>query len=194
MPNPPLKRAEPAMAPFDGSAAWSAASAQPQRFKEALAHLASGVAIISCWDDATPRGLLVSSITGLSADPPRFLFCVRKEAASHDALIAAETCAIAILSAQDKEEAWRFSSSARSLERFAPSRWTLNPQRPPAYLGGLSRALCRIDSRIDAQTHSILIVTALELDLELGAAPLVACARDLHDLKIRAEPATPQAT
>jgi flavin reductase len=40
----------------------------------------------------TPRGLLVSSITGLSVDPPRFLFCVRKEASSHDALLAADPC------------------------------------------------------------------------------------------------------
>src|SRR4051794_6210300 len=54
----------------------------PGAFKDALARLASGVAIISCWDDGAPRGLLVSSITGLSVDPPRFLFCVRKEASS----------------------------------------------------------------------------------------------------------------
>jgi len=170
------------MAPFDASASWPAARAESDRFKEALANLASGVAIVSCWDDDTPRGLLVSSITGLSVDPPRFLFCVRKEAGSHDALLAATTCGVTILSAQDQEEALRFSSSVRSNERFVPSRWSLDPRRPPTYLGGLSRATCRIDSRIDATSHSVLVVTAIDVALTLTAAPLVVCAREFHGL------------
>lgn len=174
------------MAPFDASASWSAAPAEPDgfadQFKDALANLASGVAIISCWDDAAPRGLLVSSITGLSVEPPRFLFCVRKEAASHEALLRAETCGVAILSAGDHEEALRFSSSARSSERFAPSRWDLNHQDAPAYLGGLSTATCRIDSRIDATTHSVFVVTAITLAVAHSAKPLVACARGFHGL------------
>jgi len=174
------------MAPFDASASWPAAPAEPDRFadrfKDALANLASGVAIISCWDDDTPRGLLVSSITGLSVDPPRFLFCVRKEAASHDALLLAETCGVAILSDTDHEEALRFSSSARASERFAPSRWDLNHQYAPNYLGGLSTATCRIDSRIDATTHSVFVVTATTLAVAHSAKPLIACARGFHRL------------
>jgi flavin reductase len=174
------------MAPFDASAAWPAAPAEPdrfsERFRDALANLASGVAIISCWDGDAPRGLLVSSITGLSLEPPRFLFCVRKEASSHDALIDAQTCGIAILASHDQEEALRFSSSARSGERFDPSRWSLEASRPPTFRGGLSQATCRIDSRIDATTHSVLVVTAVDIALAPAAAPLVACARAFHGL------------
>ncbi|HWW26047.1 MAG TPA: flavin reductase family protein, partial [Caulobacter sp.] len=142
-------------------------------FKEVLAHLASGVAIISCWDGPTPRGLLVSSITGLSVEPPRFLFCVRKAAGSHDALLASRECGVAMLGAADEDEAMRFASSSRAAERFVPDRWRLKAQAPPAYRGGVATARCRIDTVIEADTHSIFIVTALCSALTSGP-PLVA--------------------
>lgn len=142
-------------------------------FKEVLAHLAGGVAIISCWEGETPRGLLVSSITGLSIEPPRFLFCVRKEAGCHDALLGASECGVALLAKNDEEEAWRYASSSRTPERFSPERWRLLASAPPVFRGGLARARCVIDSIVDAGTHSILIVTATERALTPGR-PLVA--------------------
>ncbi len=161
------------MAPYDAASPSPSDSIPPVEFKEVLAHLASGVAIISCWDSATPRGLLVSSITGLSVEPPRFLFCVRKEAGSHDALVTSAECGVALLSSADQEEALRFAGSARAAERFASERWRLTTSGPPAYRGGLAAARCRIDQTIDAGTHSILIVSAIESVLTSGP-PLVA--------------------
>jgi flavin reductase len=126
------------------------------------------VAIISCWDGSTPRGLLVSSITGLSVDPPRFLFCVRKEASSHDVLARPDRCGVAILAEHDEAEALRFSSSSLSHERFDPSRWRLAGETPPTYRGGLSTTACEIDQRIDTGTHTVFIVTAASVDLAPG--------------------------
>jgi flavin reductase (DIM6/NTAB) family NADH-FMN oxidoreductase RutF len=173
------------MAPFDAPDRWSVAPAEPgpftpDHFKEVLANLASGVAIVSCWDGDEPRGLLVSSITGVSVDPPRFLCGVRKEAGCHDSLVGAGVCDIAILADHDREEAHRFASSARTGERFDPTRWTLNPTRPPVYRGGLSRATCEIDQVLDATTHSILIVSARHAARTDAAVPLVAYARGFH--------------
>ena len=150
-------------------------------FKDALARLASGVAIVSCWDGPTPRGLLVSSITGLSVDPPRLLFCVRKQASSHDALLRVRTCGVAILGTEDHDEGLRFASPQRASERFADPRWSLDPAAPPLYAGGLASAHCVIDQAIDAQTHSLLIVTARSLTVRPGP-PLVAFARDFSTL------------
>ncbi|MBO9546313.1 flavin reductase family protein [Caulobacter sp.] len=165
---------------------YDAAPPVPADFKEVLAHLASGVAIVSCWDGDTPRGLLVSSITGLSVEPPRFLFCVRKEAASHDALAASAACGVALLGAADEDEALRFASSSRAAERFAPDRWRLE-EGPPAYRGGLATAHCRIDSIADAGSHSIFIVTATASALTSGP-PLVAWNRALRALEPHPQP------
>jgi flavin reductase len=156
----------------------------PAAFKEALARLASGVAIVSCWDgNATPRGLLVSSITGLSVDPPRFLFCVRKEASSHDALLAAGACGVAILSAQDEAEALRFASPAQAHERFTDVRWDLGRREAPHLRAGLTSAICVIDQAIDAGGHTIVLVTAAHITTG-GGAPLVAYDRALHALAV----------
>lgn len=158
----------------------------PEAFKEALARLASGVAIISCWDRSgpagvLPRGLLVSSITGLSIEPPRFLFCVRKEASSHDALLAAGTCGIAILAADDEVEALRFASPAKAQERFTDPRWDLFRADAPRLRGGLTSSACVIDQVIDAGGHSIVLATATHVSV-CSAAPLVAYNRALRAL------------
>jgi flavin reductase (DIM6/NTAB) family NADH-FMN oxidoreductase RutF len=157
-----------------------------EAFKDALARLASGVAIVSCWDHssregATPRGLLVSSITGLSVEPPRFLFCVRKEASSHDALLAAGACGIAILADEDEPEALRFASPAQAHERFTDPRWDLARPGAPRLHGGLTSAACVIDQIIDTGGHTIVLVTATHLTVRPGA-PLVAYDRGLRTL------------
>ena len=76
-------------------------------FREAMARLASGVAVVACWDGETPRGLLVSSLTALSTQPPRVLFCVGKTASSHAALLAAQDCSLNLLSDEDQGVAER---------------------------------------------------------------------------------------
>uniref|UniRef100_B0SY48 Flavin reductase domain protein FMN-binding n=1 Tax=Caulobacter sp. (strain K31) TaxID=366602 RepID=B0SY48_CAUSK len=153
----------------------------PGAFKDALARLASGVAIISCWDGATPRGLLVSSITGLSVEPPRFLFCVRKEASSHDALLAAGACGIAILADEDETEALRFASPTRAHERFTDPRWDLATPSAPRLNAGLTSAACVIVQAIDAGSHTVVLVTATQVTTRAGA-PLVAYDRALRTL------------
>jgi flavin reductase len=161
-------------------------AAQPvaaDAFKDALARLASGVAIVSCWDGAVPRGLLVSSITGLSVEPPRFLFCVRKEAGSHDALLAAGACGISILAAEDEGEALRFASSSQAHERFTDLRWDLARSDAPRLHAGLTSASCRIDQAIDAGGHTIVLATATEVSIRPGA-PLVAYERALRTLSL----------
>ena len=160
----------------------------PAAFKDALARLASGVAIVSYWDRSgtdgpTPRGLLVSSITGLSVEPPRFLFCVRKEASSHDALLAAGACGIAILASEDEAEALRFASPTRAAERFTDPRWDLAAPSAPRLRAGLTSAACVIDQTVDAGGHTIVLVTATHVAIRSGA-PLVAYDRALRALAV----------
>lgn len=154
------------------------AATVPADFKDVLAHLASGVAIVSCWDGQVPRGLLVSSITGLSVDPPRFLFCVRKEAGCHDIFLRRPPLSIALLGAADKDEAVRFGGPSLAHERFSAERWDLDPGAPPTYREGLASAACDIDEIVEAQTHSVFIVTATRHRLD-PAAPLIAWNRAL---------------
>lgn len=141
-------------------------------YKEAMAQLASAVSVAACWDGALPAGLLVSSLTPLSAEPPRVLFCVQKSVRSHDAFLRASVCSLHVLAEPDLEEARRFSEAGRQVERFDPMRWSLDRDSPPRYRLALIGLVGRIRSRIDAGTHSVFVVNLTETDVREGA-PLV---------------------
>jgi flavin reductase len=175
------------MAPYDEAALTplktvnSPTLASPDHFKEALARLAGGLAIISGWSNGAPHGLLVSSITGLSVDPPRFLFCIRKEASSHKAFLQDDLCSVAILSDEDEREAEAFIRPELKGERFKSGKWSLAAPTPPLLRTALSSTVCTIASRIDADSHTILIAQAERLHLNHGE-PLLAYDRSLRRL------------
>jgi flavin reductase len=131
--------------------------AEAQAFRDGLARLASGVAVVACWSAGAPRGLLVSSFTGLSTEPPRVLFCVRKAASSHRALLKAEAVSISILTADQAAEAQRFSRSDLIDERFGED-WRLDPIQPPSLPSALVSLSGPVRCRIDAGTHTVFIV------------------------------------
>ena len=141
-------------------------------FREAMAHLASGVAVAACWEGCEPRGLLVSSLTTLSTEPPRVLFCVGKTASAHGALLQAQECSLALLAEADQDEAERFSQRDRRGDRFDPDAWRLEPDAPPQRLDALVGINGFIDQKIDAGSHSIFIVRVTDANVRDGA-PLV---------------------
>jgi len=175
------------MAPFDAPARGAESAliqpllANADTFKDALARLASELAVVSGWAQDEPHGLLVSSITGLSVDPPRFLFCVRKEASSHGAFLKGDICGVTILSAEDEAEALNFIDPDLKAERFKSGRWSLKAPAPPLLIDALSSAACLVDARIDAGSHTILVVTAKSVSVGDGE-PLISFNRGLRRL------------
>jgi flavin reductase len=161
-------------------------------FRQAMSRLASGVAIVACWDGSTPRGLLVSSLTTLSTEPPRVLFCVNKSASAHDALLAARECSLALLSQDDRREAERFSRSDLAHERFRATGWRLDPDRPPQRRGGVVRLNGFVDQSLDAGSHSIVVLRVGEAEVG-NSPPMVYFDRAFHRLLPFAEdgPAAP---
>jgi len=154
----------------------------PDRFRDAMSQLAGGVAIAACWDGDQPKGLLVSSITALSTEPPRLLFCVRKAASSHGALLRARECSMAILAENDHIEAARFSRFERTNERFDPELWDLEPGAPPRRRAPLIALTGDIGDRIDAGTHTIFILDIRQVETRKGA-PLVYFDRTFRGLR-----------
>lgn len=150
-------------------------------FRDAMAQLAGGVAVVAVLDHGAPRGLLVSSLTSLSIEPPRMLFCVRKAAASHAALLRADRCSLAILGQDDVEEARRFSSSRRATERFSRNAWRLQPGEPPQYADALVNLTGWIGNRMDVGSHSIFVLDVEEIYRRDGD-PLVYFGRSYRTL------------
>ncbi len=160
------------------------------RFRDAMARLASGVAIVACLDRGQPRGLLVSSLTSLSLEPPRMLFCVRKAAGSHDALRQAHRCSLSILSDQDAEEAERFSAPGRATERFAADDGRLGAGSPPVYARALVGLTGLISGGADAGSHSVFFLDIETVEAR-DATPLVYFDRAFRTLDPAHSPGRP---
>ncbi len=156
-------------------------AASEAAFRNAMALLAGGVAIVSCWDDGAPKGLLVSALTAVSVEPPRLLFCVRKAASAHDALLRSDTCAVAILAEHHQAEAEVFAASARAAERFDPARWRLDPDAPPSHRAPLVGLEGHVSHRIDAGANTIFILDVAQADSR-GGQPLVYFDRGFRQL------------
>lgn len=153
----------------------------PAAFRDSMARLAGGVAIVACQDGQQPRGVLISSLTALSTEPPRVLFCIRKAASCHGALLRAAMCSVSILASDDLEEAQRFADTARAAERFASDGWQVGESGSPAFRHALVGLQGVISQRMDAGTHSVFIldVTASH---RRDAEPLIYFDRDYRTL------------
>ena len=163
------------------SSSWIPSPADEVAFRNGLAKLASGVAIVACWADGQPRGLLVNSLTGLSTQPPRLLFCVRKAAGAHAALLKAEHISVSLLDEADREEAERFAQGARASERFRDGQWTLDPRKPPERRDALAAFSGPVRSRMDGGTHTVFILDVSDAKAR-DADPLLYFERDFRKL------------
>jgi flavin reductase len=162
-------------------AAAAARLAHPDRFREAMARLAGAVAIVACRYDGRPHGLLVSSLISQSIEPPRLLFCVRRDASAHAALLQADAVSLTILAAGDRAEADTFVHKDKALDRFASARWRHHPEAPPRLEGGVVSIHASIHQRLAADGHTIFIVDALD-SVFCDAEPLLYFKRDFHRL------------
>jgi flavin reductase (DIM6/NTAB) family NADH-FMN oxidoreductase RutF len=126
-------------------------------FDEAAAHLAGAVAVVA-WGGATPRGLVVHTVSVLSMEPARVLFAVDKGEVGHDALLLEQECGISLLAGDDEAEAERFIRHDGAPERFQADRWTVSADAPPRFIGSLVHFSGFIDQKIDAGSHSLFVV------------------------------------
>ncbi|MCF7550835.1 flavin reductase family protein [Pseudonocardia sp. WMMC193] len=88
----------------------------PDRFRQALGHFASGVTVLTTTTADGPVGATVSAFCSLSLDPPLVLACVGRGRSMHRALRAARGFTVSILAADQGPLARAF---ARPGDRFA---------------------------------------------------------------------------
>jgi flavin reductase (DIM6/NTAB) family NADH-FMN oxidoreductase RutF len=140
-------------------------------FRDAMTHLASGVAIITARRaDGEPCGIAATSLTSFSAHPPSLLVSVWHVSRCHDALAASEHFGVHLLKADQLALAQRFAD--RSLDqKFDGIGWSWDDDVPE--LGGVLAYLrLRRAENFVKYDHTVLIG-----DLERGrveqGAPLV---------------------
>jgi flavin reductase ActVB len=130
-------------------------------FIEAMARLASGIAVITARrDDGQPCGLAATSVSSYSAHPPSLTASIAHVSRCHPALVACERFGVHFLSSDELELARLFAS--RADDKFSGTEWRWDGD-VPELTGSLAYLRCRRAVNFDHYDHTILVG-----DLEAG--------------------------
>jgi flavin reductase (DIM6/NTAB) family NADH-FMN oxidoreductase RutF len=140
-------------------------------FREAMSHLASGVAVITARrPDGRPCGIAATSLISYSAHPPSLLVSVWHESRCHAALAACERFGVHLLRSDELELAHRFADRLAQ-DKFAGLAWSWDDDVPE--LGGtLAYLRCRRAENFVRYDHTVLVGDIERGRLEQGE-PLV---------------------
>ena len=130
-------------------------------FGEAMASLASGVAVITARrPDGQPCGLTATSVSSYSAHPPSLLLAISHSSRCHDALAGCERFGVHILRADELPLAEEFAGKGE--DKFGRRDWRWD-EDVPELQGTLAYLRCRRGANFARYDHTVLIG-----DLESG--------------------------
>lgn len=126
-----------------------------ERFRAAMADLASGVAVVTARrSDGVPWGLAVTSVASYSADPPSVFFAVGREARSHDPFLEAEEYGVHLLRFDQGDVAQTFAGKGD--DKFDALDWAWDGEAP-RIAGVLAYLRCRRSAAFSHGDHSIIV-------------------------------------
>ena len=124
-------------------------------FIEAMARLASGIAVITCRrEDGEPCGLAATSVSSYSAHPPSLIASIAHVSRCHPALVACEHFGVHFLRSDELELARLFAR--RADDKFAGANWRWDGD-VPELTGTLACLRCRHAANFEHYDHTILI-------------------------------------
>ena len=145
-------------------------------FRDAMAGLASGVAVVTARrSDAHPCGLVATSVSAFSADPPSVLVSIAHVSRCHEALTVADTFGVHVLAGDQEPLAHVFAG--RGDDKFAGVEWSWDAE-VPRIAGTLSYLRCRRSALFELYDHTLLVGDVLGGELGDGE-PLVYMARSM---------------
>lgn len=143
-----------------------------QQFRDAMAHLASAVCVITSYGTAGKIGITVSSVTSVSDSPATVLFCVNKNSELHDVILQNGRACVNILTPEHETLAKHFAGMMNSQmsERFDWHDWAVCKHGQPKLSSALANLSGKISDTHSVGTHTIFILTIDEIDIQPNAS------------------------
>ena len=125
-----------------------------QLFKQAMSRFASGVTVITTYDENQQAvGMTASAFISVSLNPPLILESIAKTAQMHHRLMQQDHYAVSILSNEQVQVSNHFAGW--HTEGFTPTLEEVNGL--PMVADSLVQMCCRIMSRVSAGDHTLFI-------------------------------------
>jgi flavin reductase (DIM6/NTAB) family NADH-FMN oxidoreductase RutF len=141
-------------------------------FRDALAHFASGVTVVTAWTADGRVGFTATGFASVSLSPPLVLVCVGHRASAHDGVVGAARFGVSVLSERQRWIAEQFARSGVDRFRDVP----IQNGGVPLVEGALVALECRRQATHEAGDHTVLIGEVVGAAIQPGR-PLVHYAR-----------------
>jgi flavin reductase (DIM6/NTAB) family NADH-FMN oxidoreductase RutF len=146
--------------------------AGPDDLRRVFRRHAAGISVVTTSHLRRPVGLLVNSLASVSATPPLVSFNVALTSSSWPALEQNDDIGVHVLAAEQADLATLFARSGA--DRFgAPTVWAPGPNDVPVLDGCVSWSLARVQQRVYAGDHVILVARLLKVETHEERKPLL---------------------
>lgn len=147
------------------------AQATPTDYKMAMSRLASGVSLITVYDDdGRPRGMTASAVTSLSVEPVQLLVCISTHLATHELIRDRGRFAVNVLGEGGEELALRFADP--TADRFAGVELQ-DDGGAPILSDAIATFDCEVSDVLPGGDHSIFLGRVQSCEHVPDALPLV---------------------
>ena len=139
-------------------------------FREAIAHFATGVTIVTTTYEGRPAGMTASAVCSLSLDPVLLLVCIDNRLTTHRAIDASRRFAVNVLGEGDEALARRFARPAEDKFAGVP---LVEGSDPPVLAQAIASFVCEVQERVPGGDHSIFVGRVLNCAATRGCRPLL---------------------
>ncbi len=151
-------------------------------FKAALRALPAGVSVVTTGGGESAAGMVVSSLTSVSAQPPLVGFFVHRASSMHGTLLTNGMFAANVLGAQHGGVMTAFLSGRQGPARFAAGKWLAGETGLPVLGDALASLECEIVFTHSLGTHDLVVGKVLRTACR-PADPLVHFNGATHSLE-----------
>ena len=145
-----------------------------RQFRSLMRRLAGGVVVITAGRGDEITGMTVTSLTSLSASPPRLLVSINRQASAFPLIERHRIFGVSILGSDQQALADRFSNGRlRGRQRFEGAAWTAGESGVPLLTKALATVECQAEEIMERHSHAIIIGRLLGMELSHRLSGLV---------------------
>lgn len=157
---------------------------EPQTYRDAMAHFAGHVHVVTTDGPAGRRGATVIAACSVSDSPPMVLVCLNRQNPRNEPFVKNGNFALNTLSSHHEALAAGFSGQTGLPpdERFALGRWDILSTGAPTLADALAVFDCELVDTKDLATHRVLFGKVTGLRIGDNLKPLIYHDRAYHVL------------
>ena len=139
-------------------------------FREAIAHFATGVTVITTLHEGKPAGMTASAVASLSLDPILLLVCISHRLPTHEAIESSRRFVVNVLGQGQEELALQFARPSE--DKFAGVALTSDHELP-VLDAAIAHFVCDVQERFPGGDHSIFTGLVRACGAKPGKRPLL---------------------